>query len=201
MFYDILDWITYWTAVWTISAVEWLQRTTQFAGQMFFNAIYVLGQWFGAIRFYVLEYIRYAVEFKGTLIIKLHELLMVNWEKAQKLWGEWYDPLYRLIVTWSKKIYYFFENWWKWVEEWFDGWVQFLVPLLEEHKVKILYSLTEGWPKVWWFINDRWVTLFGTIEGHIEGWQTFVDDPAQALWEWVEPKLQELTAGWLVRLW
>ena len=201
MFFDLLDWLSYWTGKWAISAVQWLQRTTQFAGQMYFNAVYVLGYWYGAIKFYSLEYIRYAVSFEGSLIVKLHELLMVNWERAQKLWTVWYSRIMYLAVHWYSKISKIVTGWWEWVEEWFNGWVQFLVPLLEEHKTKILYGLTEGWPKVWWFINDRWVTLFGTIEGHIEGWQTFVDDPAQAIWDWVEPRLQELGAGWLVKLW
>jgi len=201
MFYDFLEWISYWTAAWAISAVEWLQRTTQYAGQFFFKSVTLFETWFGSISWWVSERIRYAVDFEQTLLIKLYELLMVSWEKAKKLWTDWYSRIMYLAVHWYSRISKLCTGWWEWVEEWFDGWVQFLVPLMEEHKEKILYGLTEGWPKVWWFINDRWVTLFGTIEGHIDGWQTFVDDPAQALWDWVEPKLQELTAGFLVRLW
>lgn len=201
MFYDFLEWISYWTGAWAISAVEWLQRTTQYAGDFFFKSWELYRNMYGTLLWLVTTGVRVALEWSIAWADKARELFEFRYMFVTDLMVDLFEKLVKVCRDWWTRETRVFTTWWEWVNEWFNGWVQFLVPLLEDHKVKILYGLTDGWPKVWWFINDRWTTLFGSIEGHIGGWETFVDDPAQAIWDWVEPRLQELGAKFLVKVW
>jgi hypothetical protein len=94
----------------------------------------------------------------------------------------------RLTLIWSLRSLIF---------DWWDN----VYTVFELHPEKILYLLTDGWLRYVWLVIDRWEDLYGVIEEHLEGWRTFVDDPAQALWEWIEPKLQRLAAEFLVKVW
>lgn len=201
MFYDFLDWLSYWTVRWAISAVEWIQRTTLYAGRWFWKCFPLFDEWWGAISFYVQEWIRFPVDFGQTLIIKLYKLLMEQWDRVQNLVQTWYMVLQTWIEEWRERIRRVFSTWWEWVSLWFSEWCEFFVRLFEEHREKIVYCLTEGWPRIVWFVIDRFELLFADIEGHLSGWETFVDDPAKALWDWFEPRAQELVADFLVRVW
>lgn len=201
MAYGFLEWLDYWTGVWGIRAVQWIQYTAQWAGRWATKARLLYDDMWARLSWLVEDYARVAVDWSGAWANRARELFGWRYRNINELMVNLFDKIFVVTGDWWSHLKTLSKDWWFWEREWFQFSGPVLIPLFEDHKTKIVFGLTEGWPKVWWFINDRWVTLFGTIEGHIEGWQTFVDDPAQALWDWVEPKLQGLGAGWLVKLW
>lgn len=112
-----------------------------------------------------------------------------------------YTTLSHLIYTFGQWVGTWADTWFRRIDYLVSGWWETIETVFEFHPEKLLYLVTTGWLKYCWYVIDRWEDLFGIVEEHLEGWRTFVDDPAQALWDWVEPRLQELTAAFLVKVW
>lgn len=221
--FEWLDWLEHWTSALAISAWDWLIRTIQFAADWYHKAWILFYSWWGVVEFYVLGFMQLAQRAINWWLEKIHNLFEHWWTRIQQFfedwWGrattlyadwwskltelliQWWDRLWQLLDSWWTRYLKVFGDWWELITKWFEDWCVFFVDLFEEHREKIVYCLTEGWPKVWWFVHDRFELIFQDFENNIEGWGMFVSDPAQAIWDWVEPRIEELTADFLSRVW
>lgn len=221
--FEWLDWLERWTGQLAISAYDWLIRTIQFAAHWYDRAWYLYYSWWWTLEFYILTFKELAQRAINWWLEKIYSLFDDLWSKIQtllvdwwdrvwtilndwwvrylKFFGDWWDRVNQVLDDWWLRFLKLFEDWWELATRWFEDWCQFFVNLFEEHREKIIYCLTDGWPRVWWFVYERFELLFEDIENHVEGWTMFIDDPAQALWDWFEPRATELVANFLASVW
>jgi hypothetical protein len=130
---------------------------------------------------------------RWLLVDHIHDLLyyLESGLRSVQLWVEawniWFGDVGTSIFV---NLYMLLFDWW-----------ESIYTVFYLHPQKILYVLTDGWLRYVWLVIDRWEDLYGVIEEHLAGWRTFAEDPAQALWSWIEPKLQQLAAEFLVKVW
>lgn len=218
-----LQWLEYWTGIHLISALDWLLRTIEFAGKwyrkawMFFYVWWMLAH-FLFTKFLSLSY-RHIIDWPGKIIAifsdwwaRIYDFFVNLYERIEDVFIRYYRRLrdyliflywkaQRILVLWYDRVHQVFYDWWTLVSKWFQDWCRFFVNLFEQHREKIIYCLTEGWPKAWWFIYTRFALIFQDFENHIEGWTMFISDPAQAIWDWFEPRAIELVASFLASIW
>lgn len=201
MFKDVVDWITYWTTAWGLTAAGWLARTTQWAGDWYIRAVALYTRMWGRL-------------------VNLTDFFQYNWIQAaiklvqavNDVWGNrffWLQDLYVNLVTrwrqtfvdWWYRLVEVFDTNWSWVHKWYTDWVKYVTWLFDNYKERIHYALVTDWPKLWWLIAERFEDLHNIFEFHLPGWKTFIDDPGQAIWDWLKPRLQGLVSEFLVEIW
>jgi hypothetical protein len=220
---DVINWLAHWLGQVGCSVSEFLWNAGRLAHEFFDTLYYYCTDmlprlaWLAYDAFAVGEYI---IEGIAWRLHKLFEALWERvtslfeewwgkvswfftelWERAVKLLDFWWGNVTHLLIEWWSYFTLLFDDWWTLVFEWFNEWADYFIWLFDEHKDKIAYILTDGWIRLVWLIIDRFEDLFAVFEGYIEGWQTFIDDPAQAIWNWFEPRAQELVAEFLARIW
>jgi hypothetical protein len=181
--------------------MTWVNRTAYIVAEPWFRVQKLISDWIYQIEWFFDE-VAERVEvlsvslFQGVrwlLVDKINELLyylehgiysVKFWIES---WGVWFGESPSIFFVNAYMLLY---DWWESVRT-----------VFYVHPEKILYVLTDGWLRYVWLVIDRWEDLYGVIEEHLEGWRTFVEDPAQALWSWIEPKLQQLAAEFLVKVW
>lgn len=218
-----LSWLGQWCATWGLVPNVFMDRTMEWASKWYARTRHVLDDYVGFLYDYLLPEWHAVAKFCFEFFPRLRETFEWRYlsliEIADRLFPRFellHDTIYfkiqRTFVEWWTRLSYVFENWWARVERVFltfweainafiTGWIVWIVWFLDENDDKIIYIFTEGWRKVWWGIAERFDLLFSLIENWIEGWETFVDDPAQAIWDWFVVRGQELIATWLVKIW
>lgn len=198
-----------WTGIMT-SQFFWIVIT--FFRDWLPKVLYLLVDGYKSAEYFIIGIRRNIKKALDDLWPRTNKLISTWWPRIEKvfspLWTrvldylqEWFLIAKRYFMEWLWKALRVFVTWWEWVYKWFDEWCPFFVKLFEKHKKKILYCLTDGWPHVWWFIWQRWFTIFPVIENWIEGWETFIQDPAQAIWDWFEPRALEIVEDFLYKVW
>lgn len=200
-FYDLLDWIGYWTVAFGLSAVEWLQRTTEWAGNFFLKARELYNTLWGKLHDLAdpttYQWIKAAI----ALVQKIGEIFEYRYFWVEEIFTDLVTRWRQALVIWWERLVETFDTHWPWLSKWLRDWIQYATWFFDNHQLKLDFVFVTDWPKLTWLMIDRFEDLFGAFEGHIEGWRTFADDPATAIWNWVKPRLQELAANWMVELW
>jgi len=221
--WDVINWMGRTLGVVGCEVGEFLTHGGMLAHSYFETLVLFCTSWFAKIVYLIVdgygtaEYIIFGIRSRITKILdtlwertdrlidtwwdRIQWILDTIWTPIEALFGPWWARVEAIFGPWWVRVSAIVDDWWILIDDWFTNWCRFFVDLFNTHKTKIIYCLTDGWPKVLWFIMDRFDLIFDALERHTEGWKLFVEDPAQALWEWVEPELQELTAKFLVRLW
>lgn len=201
MFYEFLEWVEYWTVRWGLTGPGWLARTAEWAGAWYVKAVKLYTSIWGRLdnltTSQTYNWIQAAIKLVQTL---------------NDVWGNryaWFQDLYVNLVTrwrqtfvdWWDRLVVILDTKWTWVEAWFTDWVEYGTWLFDNHKLKINYVFETDWKKLWWVIGERFEDLHNVFEFNLVGWKVFIDDPGQAIWDWLKPRLQQLVAEFLVELW
>lgn len=200
-FQDIIDFFVSIIGTITVGFYDWVQRT----------AYTVADAWF-LVKEWIDDWIWQARLLFDTLYLKIADLGLSLFESVKWLFTDRIEALLYIIrdqyTTLSMIIYEFqrsvgfgLATWLGKLQRVTTDWWSTISTIFDIHPDKIIYLVTDGWLRYWWFVVERWEDIFGVIEGHIAGWQTFVDDPAQALWDWIEPDVRKLVANFMVRIW
>lgn len=218
-----MDEIVWWLGNFGISVFDWLSHTAQFASQMWWAAVIFLielpinilhlitsgwsflgregvGIW-GQILYLCEEIFDFLDHAYREWRVKLLDLLETLWTRVIWLLRTAYLAAVDLLETLYANAVWVLREVWGAVWDWFANWYAYVISLLRDHGRQIYWVLTEGWPWVIWFLITRSRTIFGILETWIEGWDTFVTDPAQAIWDWVTPRLTELVSEFLQLIW
>ena len=198
---DFLEWVGYWVIAFGISTVEWIQRTTEYAGNFFFKSRELFNTVWGRLCSLTdattYNWVLAAIAFAQ----KLGEIWEYRYFWVEEVFHELLTKLRQITTIWWARVNTVFNEKWEWVHDWFTDWVEYTTWLLNNYKPRIHLAFVTDWPKLNWLIVERFVDLFNAIEPHVAGWRTFAEDPAQGIWDFVKPRLQELGAGFLVDLW
>ncbi len=222
-FKDWWDWLSSILGVFGLFPGEWLHRTGKLVSDWWSAAGFLFESWFTRIAMLVTDGFSGGFEvivgfwYKINLLfeeywLRIREFLDDFWEKAVLLFTRYWYHLVAFVVNWYEKARTLFEPWWYRIESVFSRWwslvfrwfSEFCGPIIVlwyNHKEKVLYILIDGWTRVVWFVIDRFEIVFGAIENHLDGWAMFASNPAQALWDWVEPQLRVLVARFLEAEW
>jgi hypothetical protein len=198
---EFLDWVAFWTVAWGITAVQWLQHTTEWAGTMFLKARELYNTLWGRLSDLASVTVYNRILAANALAAKIGEVWGYGYFWVEEVFHELIFKLRQVTVLWWTRLVFLFNTMWAAVDEWWTDWVAYATWLFKNHKLKINLLFVDDWLRVVWLVVDRFEDLHGIIESHLNGWRTFIDDPAQALWDWVKPKLQNLVATYLVELW
>jgi len=219
----IWDWFTLWLGQYACDFSTWIHHTALFAVQFFYHVVrfftldlprvlWLIYDGFAGYGWNIVgiyHKIKLTFEDWWTKVVTIFKDL---WDNVYTLIYHWYNKIRIYVISWYDKAGELFDRWWTkatqllvdwWglVYQWFVDWCKWFIDFYTEHKLKVVYLFTEAWEKIWWFVYTRWEIIFYDWENNIAGWVTFIDDPAQALWDWLEPRLAELTEDFLYRIW
>lgn len=220
---DVWAWLSTHLGYFGVSFAQWIQSTATIAGKFFWQIYFFFTEHIPRILWLIYDgFAGYGWDILG-IYSRIRLAFDTWWTRTLRFIKDWYYAAIDYFDLWRFKLRTFalhwwaranelyetlwsrigkvLREWWSLVYKWFNDWCRFFVDLFEEHKEKIIYCLTEGWPRVWWFVYTRFTLIFQDFENHIEGWTIFISDPAQAIWDWLEPRAQELVADFLARLW